>query len=124
MTMDRKYLLWGIAYAIIGMLLGIVMASSGNHGQYVTHAHILLVGFVTSLLYATIHRLWLITPSQILARVQFSLHQLGAVVMSTGLFLMYGNGVDSALLHPILGLSSIAVLTAMVLMGYLVIRAR
>ena len=124
MSIDRRFLLWGLGYAVIGMLLGIVMAASGNHGQHVAHAHVLLVGFVMSLLYGMIHRLWLVSPRQLLVRIQFSLHQTGAVVMFTGLYLLYGHHADPDMLHPVLGLASLAVLSGMLMMIYLVIKAR
>ena len=47
--MSRRYLVWALCYAAIGMALGIYMAASHNHGELVTHAHVLLVGFVLSL---------------------------------------------------------------------------
>lgn len=34
--MDRSYLLTGLGYAIVGLLLGIHMAASKNHGQVVS----------------------------------------------------------------------------------------
>ena len=58
--LDRKYLVFALVYAILGMSLGIFMAASHNHGQFVTHAHLLLIGFVVSLIYGVIHKLWLV----------------------------------------------------------------
>lgn len=48
MSYDRKYLVWALCYLAAGMALGIYMGASGNHGQLVTHAHTLQVGFVAS----------------------------------------------------------------------------
>ena len=123
MRVDRQYLLWGLVYAIAGMALGIYMASSANHIQHVTHAHILLVGFVLSLIYAVIHRLWLQEHSTaVLAKVQFFLHQGGALLMSVCLFLLYGALVPQAQLDPFLGIASVAVITGAILMFWLVLR--
>ena len=66
-SFDRTYLIWALSYAAVGMALGIYMGISRNHAQFITHAHIMLVGFVTSLIYAVIHRLWLPAPSRALA---------------------------------------------------------
>ena len=61
--MDRKFVLTGLGYAILGLLLGIYMAASKNHGQLVAHAHIILVGFVVSFVYGVCHKLgWATTP--------------------------------------------------------------
>ena len=82
--MDRKYLLTALGYAALGMILGIVMAASHNHIQHVTHAHILLVGFVVSFVYAVCYRVWLPEVTGTLVTVQFIAHQLGTLGMVTG----------------------------------------
>ena len=122
MSFDRKYLVWALSYVAVGMGLGIFMAASHNHSQHVTHAHILLVGFVVSLIYAVIHKLWLGEKPPRLAKAQFIVHQAGAVTMFTGLFLMFGNIVPEAQLDPVLASASIAVFTAALLMIFMVLK--
>ncbi len=73
--MDRKYILSSLVYAVLGMTLGIYMAATKNHGEYVTHAHILLAGFVVSFIYGLCHKLWLNNSTSRLAQAQFYLHQ-------------------------------------------------
>src|SRR5579863_1525677 len=107
---DRAYLIWALCYAAAGMGLGIYMGISRNHGQFVTHAHIMLVGFVTALIYAVIHRLWLPAPSRALATTQFILHQAGALMMCAGLLLMYGGAATEDRMGPIMGPAAIAVI--------------
>ncbi len=122
MTTDRKFLVFALGYAAVGMALGIYMAASRDHGQLVTHAHILLVGFVASLVYGIIHKLWLQRPAPMLARVQFWLHQLGTACMVAGLFLLYGGFAPERTLGPLLGLGSAAVLAGVLVMLYMVAR--
>ena len=122
MDMSRRYLVWALCYAAIGMGLGIYMAASHNHGQLVTHTHVLLVGFVVSLIYGIIHRLWLEAPRRGLAMTQFVLHQAAAAVLLVGLFLLYGGKATEATLAPLLGIGSIGVLLGMLLMLYMVVR--
>ncbi|MEI7035359.1 TonB-dependent receptor [Fulvimonas yonginensis] len=122
MDFSRRYLVWALCYAAIGMSLGIYMAASHNHGQLVTHAHVLLVGFVVSLVYAIIHRLWLEAPRRGLATVQFVLHQAAAITLFVGLFLLYGGQAPETTLAPVLGIGSIGVLLALLLMLYMVLR--
>jgi hypothetical protein len=123
MHLDRRFLVWGLGYAALGMALGVYMAASHNHGELVTHTHILLVGFVLSSLYAIIHRLWLRNPRPLLARVQFWVHQLGTLGVSIGLFLLYGSFMEEAKLEPVLGVSSIAILLGALLMLYMVVKS-
>ncbi|MBV8143711.1 MAG: TonB-dependent receptor [Gammaproteobacteria bacterium] len=122
MNLDRKFLVWALAYAVAGLALGIYMGASQNHAELVTHAHILLVGFVLSLIYGIIHRLWLGNPGRAVANLQFGVHQASAILISVGLFLLYGGLVPAPVLDPILGLVSAGVLPGMLLMLYLVVK--
>jgi hypothetical protein len=123
MGFDRKYLISALGFAAIGMSLGIVMAASKDHTQHVTHAHILLLGFVVSMIYAIIHKLWLGNQVTVLARVQFVAHHLGVVGMGIGLFLLFGRTVSEETLTPILSGSSLAVLASVLMMLYMVLRS-
>ena len=124
MSFDRKYLIWALAYVALGMGLGIFMAASENHAQHVTHAHILLVGFVVSFIYAVIHKLWLGQQTSRLARAQFVVHQVGAVMMFSGLFLLYGGFVQPDKIERVLAPSTIIVFSAAVMMIVMVLKKR
>ena len=123
MNFDRKYLVWALVYAVVGMGLGIVMAATHDHAQQSTHTHMLLVGFVASLIYGVIHKLWL-SDGKIpgLARAQFIAHQAGTIAMSVGLLLEYGNIFSAAQLDPILAIASITVLLGALLMVFMVFK--
>jgi len=114
--MDRKFILTAFGYAILGLALGIYMAASKNHGQFVTHAHIMLIGFLLSFVYGLCHKLWLNNSTSKLATVQFSVHQLGSLILLVGLFLMYGQFVAMETIDPVLGIASIVVFAGVVLM--------
>lgn len=122
-SFDRPYLIWALSYAAAGMALGIYMGISRNHAQFVTHAHVLLVGFVTSLIYAVIHRLWLAAPSRALATTQFVLHQAGSLAMFAGLLLIYGGGASEEVLGPLMGAATSAIILGMLLMLVMVLKA-
>lgn len=122
MGYDRQYLLWALFYVAAGMLLGIYMAGSHNHVQHVTHAHILLVGGVLSFVYAVIHKLWLGEQRTWLAGIQLLVHQVGALTMFVGLFLLYGGIVPPQQIESILDPSTIVVLVAALLMMVMVLK--
>jgi len=122
MNFDKKYLVWALGYLMVGLCLGIFMASTQNHLQHVTHAHINLIGFVLSLVYGIIHKLWLGQPNPTLAKLQFILHQAGAVTISIGLFLLYGHFLAEPQIGPILGIASITILVSAALMFYMVLK--
>jgi hypothetical protein len=121
--MDRKFIITALAYAIIGMCLGIYMAKSGDHGHRVSHAHIMLAGFVVSFIYGLCHKLWLPGASGALVQAQFWLPQVGVLMMSLGLFLLYGQHIAVETIDPMLAISSLMLLLGMVLMLVLFIRA-
>jgi predicted outer membrane lipoprotein len=124
MSFDRKYVVCALIYAAIGICLGIFMAASHDHGEFVTHAHILLIGFVLSFAYGIIHKLWLGHPNPAVAKTQFFVHQAAAITISVGLFLLYGNMVSAQKLDPLLGVASALVLVGALLMLYMVLNVR
>ena len=121
--MDKKFVLTGLGYAIIGLALGIFMAASKDHGHLVTHAHIMLVGFVVSFIYGLCHKLWLNNIVTTLSKAQFYIHQIGTIGIVIGLLLYYGRFVTLETIDPFLALSSIAVFIGMVLMKVLFIKS-
>jgi hypothetical protein len=116
MRLDRQYLVWGLVYLVLGVVLGTMMAASENYSQRVTHAHLLLVGFVVSMMYGITHRLWLAGRRRRLGLVQFITHQAGAVSMIVGLYCLFGAVIEPAMVEPILKVSSLAVIAAAVMM--------
>lgn len=120
--MDRKFLRSAFIYGLLGLLLGIVMAASKNHIQLPTHAHLLLLGFVVSVLYGIFHKLWLDYEGTLLSHIQFWLHQLGVIGISLGLFILYGGYTARETIEPLLGGASIISLVAFVLMGWMLVR--
>ena len=122
MNLDKKYLVWSLSFATVGLGLGIFMAATNNHSELVAHAHILMIGFVISFIYGMIHKLWLVQPNRALANFQFWLHQIAAITISVCLTLLYGNLVEGSKLEPILSVAALGILLAMLLMVYMVLK--
>jgi hypothetical protein len=121
--MDRKFVFTALIYAVIGLLLGIYMAATDDHSLLVDHAHIMLVGFVLSFIYALCHRLWLGNTRSGLAVAQFYIHQVGAFFIAIGLFLLYGRFLPREMLDALFGVASVAVLIGVILMTVLFVKA-
>lgn len=121
--MDRKFISTAFGYAIVGLVLGIYMAATKNHGQLVTHAHIMLVGFVVSFVYGVCYRFWPAAESARMPVIQFWAHQVGTAVLVVALFLLYGQFANPQVLGPVLGAASLLVLIAMVLMKVVYLRS-
>ncbi len=122
--MDIKYVRSALAYAAIGLALGLHMIGSRNHGQMVTHAHILLLGFVVNFIYALCYKLWLGTPGTKLALAQYYFHQIGTLVLLITLFLQYGHFVSEKSLGPVSSTASFAVFIGLILMIVLFYRKK
>jgi hypothetical protein len=120
--MDRKYVMTSLVYAIMGLLLGLYMAASKNHGELVTHAHIMLIGFVVSFVYALIYKLWLGGPVSRLGWAQYYVHHVGSLGLFIALFLLYGGMMPLERLDPFLALFSILVFVGMLLMTVIYIK--
>jgi hypothetical protein len=78
-------------YAVIGMSLGIAMAASGDHGQAPTHAHLNLLGWVSSGLFGLIYRAWPALGEGRWPRIHFWVWNVGVVVMIAGLFGLFAG---------------------------------
>jgi hypothetical protein len=122
MNLGKRFLVWALSYAIVGLALGIYMAASGNHGEIPAHAHILLIGFVINFIYSIIHRLYLLRPNPAMAGLHFWLHQVASITIAIGLFLVFGGFVPEPTAGPILGIAAFGVLIGVVLMLYMVAR--
>lgn len=122
MSFDKQYVVWALGYLAVGICLGIFMAATHDHGQFPTHAHINLIGFLLSFGYGIIHKLWLVRPNRTLAKIQFIVQQAATVTIIVGLFLLYGQFVPEARLDPFLAVAAISVLASALLMMYMVLK--
>ena len=121
--MEKKFIMTAFGYAILGLMLGIYMAASKNHDEFVTHAHIMLLGFVVSFIYALCHKLWLNNLKSTLSVVQFYIHLIATLVLFVALFLGYGSFVAFEKLEPILASSSTAAFVGLILMSIMMTKA-
>jgi hypothetical protein len=83
-TIDIWFLRLAAIYALAGMSLGMWMAISGDHGQFPTHAHINLVGWVSFAIYGLVYRAYPAAAQSLLARWHFGLANLGALLLAVG----------------------------------------
>ena len=102
-----------VVYAILGMLLGNVMGASGDHSQMPTHAHLLLVGWVTFAIFGLFYHLFAERAATLLARTHFWLSQASYIVLVIALYLIYSGQPDVG--EPIAGVASIGLLLSMLL---------
>jgi hypothetical protein len=109
-----RYFGSAIVYAILGMSLGLHMGMSKDHSQMPTHAHLLVVGWVSFAMFGIFYQLFPSAASSMLAKVQFWLAQVSLIALIVGLFLIF-SGNEAA--DPVAGVSSIGLLLSMMLFG-------
>ncbi|QBY04524.1 TonB-dependent receptor [Thalassotalea sp. HSM 43] len=116
MKLATAYVMHALIYVLIGVAFGLYMAANQNHSQHVTHAHLLMLGFVMSFFYACIHKLWLDGSSSKLAVSQFVLHQLGTILMVVGMGSMYGMLMHPAIAGITMGVAALLIMASIVMM--------
>lgn len=106
-----------IVFLIIGIAMGLQMSISGNHNVIGAHAHLNLVGWVTSALFGTYFALVPAKAGKGLAMIQFGIHVLGVALMTIGLYLLLqGNaGVE-----PLVAVGSLVVAASVLLFAFMV----
>ena len=116
----RNFFTLAVIYAVVGMLLGLSMAMSQDHSQTPTHAHIMVLGWVTSSVFAFFYHLVPAARNSKLAVVHFWLSAISSIGMVIGLYVLYGG---NPAIEPLLGMWAIAFIVATVLFAYIALRA-
>jgi heme/copper-type cytochrome/quinol oxidase subunit 1 len=109
-----RYFGSAIVYAILGMSLGLHMGLSQDHSQMPTHAHLMVVGWVSFALFGVFYHLFPSTTGSLLAKIQFWLAQLSLVTIVVALYLLFSGHAGA---DPLAGIGSIGLLLAMILFG-------
>lgn len=112
MKVDRLFLLTSVVYLFVGMILGNFMGRTGDHSQMPTHAHIMMLGFVSMSIFAVIYHLWPAMQDTVLAKIHFGLHQLGTLSMIILLYNTTGGLGDTSALGPFFGMTDFTLMGA------------
>ncbi|MDP3521716.1 MAG: hypothetical protein Q8S02_13935 [Hydrogenophaga sp.] len=107
--MNSQAMAWlkaAVVYFVIGVGMGIYMGASHDHTLKPVHAHVNLLGWASMALigFYVLHfgdRL-----SRRLERIQFWLHQVGAVILLVALSLLV---LGNTAVEPLVGITSIVV---------------
>jgi cbb3-type cytochrome oxidase subunit 1 len=116
----RNFFTLAVIYSLVGMTLGLSMAMSHDHSQLPTHAHIMVLGWVMSAVFAFFYHLMPAARASRLATVHFWLAAISSLGMFIGLFVLYGG---NPAIEPVLGVSAIAYFAATVLFAFIALRA-
>lgn len=109
-----------IVYGVLGMLLGLHMAISQDHGQRPTHAHIMVIGWVSFFLFGLFYLHFGSVVRRWLAAVHCVLAQMSILGLIIGLWLLYSGETQY---EPVAAISSIAYAVSFVVFGILALPA-
>lgn len=107
-----------ILFLIAGIALGIEMAISQDHNAFPAHAHINLLGWVTSSIFGTYYALNPAKAQRKLAMVHYVVYTLGLLVMLPALYLKSAHNLDG--MEPFLGIGSLLVAIGVLFFAILV----
>ena len=116
----RNFFTMAVIYALVGMTLGLSMAMSQNHEQLPTHAHVMVLGWLMSAVFAFFYHLVPAARNSKLATIHFWLAAVSSVGMVVGLYILYGGNPS---IEPVLGISAMAYFAATVLFAFIALRA-
>lgn len=112
----RNFFTLAIIYAICGMMLGLAMSISADHGQMPTHAHTMVAGWLMSAVFGFFYHLFPAARASRLAPVHFWLTAVSGVALVVGLyFLLAGN----AAIEPLVAIASIGFFLGTVLFAFI-----
>jgi len=110
MNISRNFMLLGTAFLIIGVVMGMYMGGSGDHSLAVSHAHINLLGFVLSAIFALTYKCYPEMAEARLASIHFWMHLVGAILLNLLLFLLLLQIISDAAMVPLAPISELLVL--------------
>ncbi|MBZ9656770.1 hypothetical protein [Phyllobacterium lublinensis] len=93
-----------VVWLILGLAIGLQMGMSGNHTTIAAHAHVNLLGWVTSAIFGGYYALNPAKAQKRLAMVHYGIYTIGLVIMLPALYFME---LGNPQLEPLLGIASL-----------------
>jgi uncharacterized protein involved in response to NO len=100
----RWFFASAVVYGLLGMLLGLDMAIRGDHGQLPTHAHIMVIGWVSFAIFGFFYFLLGNAVPRLPALIHFWLAQVSLAGLVIGLWLYYSGQTQY---EPVAAVSSL-----------------
>ena len=114
----RIFMLAGLLSVFLGMIWGIQMSASGDHGLSPAHAHLNLLGWVGFSIFAFYYHLVPEAAQGRLAWLHLACAVAGVVMIVPGIVLaLTGQGETLAKLGSVLSVLSVAIFAAIVIRG-------
>jgi len=118
-NIDRWFVLTGLIFLLIGMVLGLKMSMAQDFSLHGLHAHLNLLGFVVMTLFGLCYRTWPRMQEGRLATVHYLLHTVSTAVGLSLLFYLLSNLELAPKIGPIMDMTVAGTVVGTVLFFYL-----
>lgn len=116
-AVSNYYFRSAILFLIVGIGIGIHMSISQNHNVIGAHAHINLLGWVTSAIFGGYFALNPAKATGRLPLIQYGVYTLGVVVMGVSLYLLLQGNTG---MEPVVAVSSLITFLGVLLFAWIV----
>lgn len=119
LKIDKLFVTIGFLWLIGGAAFGTWLGASGHYNFANSHAHIGLLGFVASVLFGLVHRVWPELRSSRLALPQLAVYEIGTAILVLGKVMIDRAGQENAFLF----IGSITVILGAAMFLWLFVKA-
>ncbi len=115
--LSNYYFRTAILFLLVGIAIGIHMSMSQNHNVIGAHAHINLLGWVTSALFGAYFALNPAKAEGRLPLIQYGIYTIGVIIMSLSLYLMLAGNLAMV---PVVAASSLITFAGVLIFAWIV----
>lgn len=116
----RLFFLSALVYSVLGVLLGNIMGATHDHSQMPTHAHIMVVGWVSFAVFGFFYHLFPSAGAGLMAKIHLVAAEFSLAVMIIALYIQYGG---NPAIEPVLAISAMIFGATFVLFAFIASRA-
>ena len=116
----KGFLTSAIVYGLLGLALGLHMAIAQDHGQRPTHAHILVIGWLSFFVFGLFYLHFDRAARRWLAHLHFWLAQVGMLGIMIGLAFIYSGHTE---FDPVAGVAAITYALSFILFAIVALPA-
>lgn len=109
MNISRNFMVIAVLYLLVGIGIGMYMGASGDTTLAAAHAHINLLGFTLMTLFGLAYRVIPAMADNMLAKVHFWFHQVGALVLLVMLIMLLTGRITEAAMFPVAPLAEVVI---------------
>jgi drug/metabolite transporter superfamily protein YnfA len=107
-----------IIFLVIGVLIGVQMGISQTHNVAPAHAHINLLGWVTSAIFSVYYALNPAKAQKRRALVHYGIYTAGVIVLTASLFFMLST--DNSAFEALIALGSVITLVGVLVFAWVI----